>query len=357
MKKEIANLQPYDPGMSKEEIMQKYNLSRLAQMSANESTYGPSKKAIQAGENFDFNLLGYYPDSYVNQLRTAVSNLLNVEKKSLVFGNGLDEIIELLSRAILNPADEVIIPEPTFSEYEINAAVENAKIVKVNCDLSGMINLDLIQTQITKQTKMIWICNPNNPTGTKLTAKEIETFLAKVPKEITVVVDEAYIDFIKDGQEPIDLIEQTKKYNNLVVIRTLSKAYGLANLRIGFAVCNGEILKALQAIRPPYNINSISEIIATEAVLDQDYLKSVIQKNATERTKLENYFQIKGIKYLPSDTNFVFFEFKEDKKLAQFLLENGYQIRTGLQKNGLRASIGKPSDNQLLTSLIDQFMK
>lgn len=356
MKQIIQELSPYIPEKPLNELRDELGLDKLVRLSANENPYGTSKTVKEAVINWaKTSHSNRYPDSAANELRELISDKFDLDPEQVVFGVGLDEVIVMLSRVFLAPGDAEMISTPTFSEYALHAEIEQANIQKVATKDDGRIDFSGMLDAITPETKLIWICNPNNPTGTYETVAEIENFVSQVPKNIMVLIDEAYIDFVT-REEPISAMQLTKKYQNIVVMRTFSKAYGLANYRVGYAVFAKNIAANVQKVRLPYNVNSIAQIAATAAFKDQEFVKQVVEKNALERQKIQTFFNKRNIHYLDSQANFVFFEYEEADKLADYLLHNGYLVRTGLKNNWLRMTVGTKEDNDEIRSLIDNYM-
>lgn len=356
VKKTIEKLKPYIPEKTIAEMKQEQGLTKLVRLSANENAWGTSPKVAQAIMDWGVKDASRYPDSEVTSLRQAIANGLNVDPEALVFGDGLDEIIQLLSRTLLSAGDEVILTQPTFSEYALHAKIEGAKIVDVPVDASGTTDLDGILKAITPATEMVWLCNPNNPTGTYITHQSIAAFMAEVPSSVTVIVDEAYIDFVT-AEKQRSVVDLLSKYDNLVVLRTFSKVYGLANFRVGFAVVAPQLAKILQTVRLPYNLSTFAEIAADAAYSDQQFVQRVIKTVADERQKWMDFFKEHALLSYPSQTNFVFFKVDHAAELSQKLLQNGYLVRTGLGNDWLRITVGQPADNQAVQKLIDEFVK
>lgn len=222
VKETIKNLKPYVPEQTLADLKQARGLKQLVRLSANENAWGTSLKVAQAIKEWGAADANRYPDSEVTQLRQVVAKGLDVSPESLVLGNGLDEIIQMLSRTLLTPEDEVILTQPTFSEYALHATIEGAKLVDVPVDADGVTDLAEMRAALTSRTQMIWICNPNNPTATYLSPQAIADFMAQVPDNVTVVIDEAYIDFVTSQTVP-STVHLVKQYANLVVLRTFSK--------------------------------------------------------------------------------------------------------------------------------------
>lgn len=353
MKKVIEELQPYIPEKSLSILKEELGLKKLVRLSANENPYGTSPAVKKAIVNWAYSQSNRYPDGDATELRDLISEEFAIDPKQIVFGVGLDEVIVMLSRVFLEPGDEELISTPTFSEYALHAEIEEAIIKKVPTLDNGGIDFKEMLKAITPKTKLVWICNPNNPTGTFETVQDIEKFVAQVPTDTLVLVDEAYIDFVDD--EKATAMDLTKKYSNIVVMRTFSKAYGLANFRVGYAVFSKEIAEQVQKVRLPYNVNSVAQAAATAAFKDQQFVQTVVEKNAIERTIFEKYLDKKQLKYFRSQANFVFFEYPQAEKLADYLLHNGYLVRTGLLPGWLRITLGTMEDNQTIRNLIDNY--
>ncbi len=354
MKKIIQELSPYIPEKPLQQLQEELGLEKIVRLSANENPYGTSPKVKEAVLNWNYDLSNRYPDSSAQELRNLVAEKFSLDPSQIVFGVGLDEVIVMLSRVFLQPGDEELVSVPTFSEYALHAEIEEAIIKKVATKENGQIDFSALLKNITAKTKLIWLCNPNNPTGTYETVSSIEKFVQQVPKETMVLVDEAYIDFVTE-KTPATTMDLTKKYPNIVVMRTFSKAYGLANFRVGYAVFSNQVAGEVQKVRLPYNVSSIAQTAAIAAFKDQNFVEQVVAKNALERTKYEQFFQRLGLNFYHSQANFIFFETELAQNLAQTLLKNGYLLRTGLRPNWLRLSIGKPEDNIKIQQIIEEF--
>ncbi|APX72260.1 histidinol-phosphate transaminase [Companilactobacillus allii] len=350
MKRIIQQLQPYIPERSIDDLKKELGLSKLVRLSANENAYGTSPDVKKAVVNWTYDQSNRYPDGDAKELRDLISKKFSLDPEQIVFGVGLDEVIVMLSRVFLSPGDEELVSAPTFSEYALHAEIEEAKVKSVPVFNSGQINFAGMLDAISERTKLIWICNPNNPTGTLETVSDIENFVEKVPNNIMVLVDEAYIDFATTPNA--SAMDLTKKYPNIVVMRTFSKAYGLANFRVGYAVFPKIVSVDVQKVRLPYNVNSIAQVAAVAAFKDESFVRNVVEKNALERQLWEKFFDDNKIKYYPSQANFIFFEYPDADKLADYLLHHGYLLRTGLKKNWLRLTVGMKIDNEELRNLI-----
>lgn len=356
VKEAIKKLKPYIPEQTIAELMQEQGLTKLVRLSANENAWGTSPKVAEAILNWGVKDANRYPDSEVTGLRNAIAKGLQVDSEALVFGDGLDEIIQLLSRTLLSPDDEVVLTQPTFSEYALHAEIEGAKLVNVPVDESGLTDLKGMLAAITPATAMVWLCNPNNPTGTYVTHQAIDNFMAQVPQNVTVVVDEAYIDFVT-VEKRASVVDLLAKFDNLVVLRTFSKVYGLANFRVGYAAMAPQQAKLLQTVRLPYNLSTFAEIAAEAAYSDQQFVQKIVDTVADERQRWLAFLKELKLQFYPSQANFVFFKITGAAKLSQQLLQNGYLVRTGLGPDWLRITVGKPADNQAVQNLIRSYVQ
>ncbi|VDG19011.1 histidinol-phosphate transaminase [Lactiplantibacillus mudanjiangensis] len=351
MKESVKKLQPYVPEKPLATLQAELGVNRLVRLSANENPYGTSPAVEAAVKNWDFSGSNRYPDGDATELRLAVASQQHVDPEQLVFSVGLDEMIVMVSRTFLAPGDQVLVAAPTFSEYGLHAEIEEATLVSVPTLADGHVDFPAMAQALTPDVKMVWLCNPNNPTGTSETLADLEAFIQQVPAETMVLIDEAYIDFATDAAK-LTAMQLPSRYDNVVVMRTFSKAYGLANFRVGYAVFSKTYAPTMQAVRLPYNVNSLTQAAALAAVNDQNFVQTTVAKNAVERTKWEAFFDAQQIQYDRSDANFIFFKYPQADQLADYLLHHGYSLRTGLQSDWIRLTIGTAADNQAIQQLI-----
>lgn len=281
MKKQIEQLSAYEPGLSPRALKENYGIKgELHKLASNENLYGPSpkvKEAIQA----HLDELQYYPETGSPLIKEAISKHLNIDPARILFGAGLDEVILMISRAVLTPGDKIVTSEMTFGQYYHNAIVESANVVQVPLQ-NGEFDLDGILSEIDNDTKLVWLCNPNNPTGRYFTHDALRNFLERVPSHIPVIVDEAYVEFATAKDFP-DTLALQQEFENAFLLRTFSKAYGLAGMRIGYVIAAKEAIEKYNIIRPPFNVGRLSEYAALAALEDQEYLASIRERNAEER--------------------------------------------------------------------------
>ena len=349
MKKQIEQLSAYQPGLSPRALKEEYGIEgELYKLASNENLYGPSPKAKEAIQaNVDE--LCYYPETGSPLLKEEISKALDVAPSRILFGAGLDEVILMISRAVLTPGDKIVTSEMTFGQYYHNAIVESANVVQVPLQ-NGHFDLDGILAQIDNETKLVWLCNPNNPTGTYFTHEELTHFLQNVPSHVPVILDEAYVEFVTANDFP-DALALQKEFANAFILRTFSKAYGLAGLRVGYVIASEEAIEQWNIIRPPFNVGRLSEYAALAAFKDQAYLQSIQERNANER---EKFFELPQSKHFyPSQTNFIFDKTDKPHQLYEALLNVGCITREF--PNGVRITIGFPEQNEKMREVLQQF--
>lgn len=353
LKKTIAQLDPYIPETPLADLEKETGVAKITRLSANENPFGTSPAVKQAIQNFDFTTTRLYPDGDANALRQAVAEKLDVDPEQLLFGCGLDEVIELTARTFLEVGDEVVEPWPTFGEYKLHCQIEGANIVDVPVLEDGTFDLQGLVDAITPKTKLMWLCNPNNPTGTYTPLADLRNLLIQVPKHVLVMIDEAYMEFVT--QENGSAIQLLNEFDNIVVMRTFSKIYGLAAMRVGYAIIPKALISAMQAVRLPYNLNSVSQVAALAALKDTTFVAGMRQKVATAREQFETYFDQAGITYDQSQANFIFFNAPRANDLHQYLLQHGYLLRNGLKPSWLRLTFGSSEANAEIQALMNRF--
>ncbi|WP_294974732.1 histidinol-phosphate transaminase [uncultured Leuconostoc sp.] len=344
MKESIKNMKAYQAELPAEVVKAKYGLSHLARLSANESVYGPSPKVAQVIKTTADDILGYYPDGQATALREAVAKHDQVAPDNLVFGVGADELIQLLTRTVLTPGANIVIPDPTFGEYAMHAQIEQADTKKIPVTLAtGQVDFDAMLAAVDENTEMVWLANPNNPTGVFEKRTAILAFLEKLPKAVILVVDEAYYDFVDEPDATV--AKDVENYTNLVVLRTLSKAYGLANLRVGYGIMQEPLYGVMQAVRLPYNLNTYQIIGGTAAIKDQDYLNQVVTTTQVERKLFQTFLRDNNLTFYDSQTNFIWIKVGDTAKVGEYLLSQGYQVNDHLNSEWIRIALGTAEDN------------
>ncbi len=341
------------------ELEREMGHSHVTKLASNENPLGPSRKAIRAVRRA-LREVHLYPESTCYYLVKRLAEELGVAENQILVGNGSNEIIELLARGFLSEGDEVLSSETSFLVYPILSQVCGAKTISVPMR-DFRYDLDGIQEAITERTKLIFIANPNNPTGTYVTASEVEQFLTRVPKDVVVCFDEAYIDFVEARDFPHMLFHVKTEKPNIVLLRTFSKSYGLAGLRVGYAVASPEMIGYLHKIRQPFNVNSLAQAAATAALDDRFFLWRTKHLVARGRTYLYRRFKLLQLRYLPSQANFVLVDIGSDAEaLFQWLLSQGMIIRS-MKAYGLltwiRVTVGRRSQNAQFYRLLKKYLK
>lgn len=310
--KGVQALSPYQPGKPIDELEREYGISNIIKLASNENPLGPGPKVIAAIQN-ELSELSRYPDGNGFALKKALAKKHSVELEQVTLGNGSNDILEILTRAFVTPEHEVIFSQHAFAVYPIVTQAVGAKAVVIPAKNWGH-DLDAMLTSITDKTRVVFIANPNNPTGTYLGEKELSDFLDKVPSHVLVVLDEAYFEFAFDHKSKADSIAQkdypdgvnwVKQYSNLIVTRTFSKAYGLAGLRVGYSISHTQVADVLNRVRQPFNVNSLALAAAEIALNDTEYLEAGIQLNAKGMKQLITAFESMDLSFIPSVGNFV----------------------------------------------------
>ncbi len=356
-KKNLLKIKPYTPGKPIDEVKRELGLSKVIKLASNENPFPPSSKVLAAIKRASLDV-NRYPDGGCFKLRAEVSKQLKIKKDQLIFGNGSDEIIVLALRAFAGPQDEVLIAKPTFLVYSIASKVLGAKVKEVPVK-NFHYDLPLMKKAITKKTRVICIANPDNPLGTYIKSKDLEDFLKSVRKDILVLIDEAYFELAKAVDYP-DSIKLLKKYKNILITRTFSKAYGLAGLRVGYGVGRSELIDVLNRVREPFNVNSIAQEAALACLKDKAYYRRVAKIIADEKEALYVKLSEMGLTYLKSETNFILIDVKnKNAVIAKKLLQKGVIVRNmqawGLN-NFIRITVGTTQENKKLINALKQVL-
>lgn len=354
-KKILNQLSPYKPGKQTEEIKEEYNLSKVIKLASNENPYGYSKQ-VKEFLTSKIHELNIYPDGYAAELRGAIANKLQVEEEQLVFGSGSDEIIQIICRAFLYPGVNTIMTTPTFTQYKHHSLIEGAEIKEIPAK-NGHHDLSAMLEAIDDQTKVIWICSPDNPTGTVITEDDFVQFMDTCPDDILVVLDEAYYEYIEKHSR-INTLDYLTAYQNLILLRTFSKAYGLAGLRIGYAITSELIASKLNIVRGPFNTTSISQKAALIALQDEAFICQTVDNNRIMKQSFEQFLDGLGWFYYPSQTNFLLINTPiSGLKAFDYLIKNGFIIRPGEllgYPNTIRVTIGTEQDMSALEQVLQQ---
>ncbi len=354
----VKSLSPYQAGKPIEELERELGITNIIKLASNENPFGFPESAKQAIIN-QLNDLTRYPDANGFELKAAVSKKFGVAPNQVTLGNGSNDLLELFAHTFAGEKDEIIYSQYAFIVYPlvtkaINAVAREIPAKNWGHDLEGFL------AAINEKTKLIFIANPNNPTGNFLTEAEVDRFLAKVPENVIVVLDEAYTEFTAEN-ERLNSFGLLQKYPNLIISRSLSKAYGLAGLRIGYAVSNPEIADLLNRVRQPFNCNSLALASAVAVMNDDEFVKKVAENNRLEMARYEAFCQAQGLEFIPSKGNFITIDFKQPAApIYEALLREGVIVRPiagyGMP-NHLRISIGLPEENDRFFKALIKVLK
>ena len=356
--KGIIPIKPYVPGKSVKQALQEIKLDEVYKMASNENPRGASRKAREKYLTLA-DSLHIYPEIHNSELLGIFAEKLGCSPDNITLSNGGDGIIYNMGMAVLNPGDEAIIPEVTFAVYEIITRIMHA--VPVFSPMKdNRIDLDDIYSRITPKTKIIYICNPNNPTGLCLEPEELLACLRKVPENIFVFLDEAYIDFT-DSKKNINSVKLiTGGMRNLFVLRTFSKVYGLAGVRIGYGVGDPEIISLISRIKPPFDLSIIAENLAAEALLDEDFYNETVQDTAREKAFYYEELDRMGLRYFESHTNYILIDVgRECRSVTDRLLEHGIIVRPAAGygfPTCIRVTIGRHRENVLFFEALKKIL-
>lgn len=353
-REKIMAIKPYVPGKPVEEVERELGISDVIKLASNENPLGPGPAAVRALQGMVDNV-SIYPDGNCYYLKTALAEKLGVLPANLIVGNGSDEIIKMIAEAFLDEGEEAIVADPTFSEYDFATKIMGGRTVVVPTRALTH-DLPAMAEAITEKTKLVFICNPNNPTGTIVRKAEVEAFMAQVPEDVITVFDEAYYEYVMAEQYP-QTLDYVQAGHNVIVLRTFSKIYGLAGLRVGYGVSTPELIGMLNRVKEPFNVNLLSQAAALAALDDTEHLERSRQVNEEGKNYLYGEFRRLGLPYEPTHANFIWVQIKADcQKVFSKMLRRGVIVRTGDifgAPDVLRITIGTPEQNKRVISTLE----
>ena len=340
---------PVFPSQTNEQLLRKYNLEGLIQMAANENCYGPSTKALEAIRTAPDDL-HRYPNAYAAQLKIRIAESCRVEPSQIVIGNGSTELIQMIAKTFVQPGENCITARQTFPIYEMAVSAVNAicRTVPLRDD---RFDPDALLSAIDDETRVLWIANPNNPTGTTIAEEDLLRFLKRVPSNILVVLDEAYREYA----DAPDRVSYIAGHENLILLRTFSKIHGLAALRIGYAIASPVVAEDLSRVAAPYSVNGIGQMAAMAALDDFNHCAVSVRKNAEQRQLVQQEFAQRRYKFIPSETNFVLLLVPEPVQLLEGLLREGIlvaHVSHFHMPDGIRITLGLPDENEKLLRIL-----
>ncbi|MCD6219734.1 histidinol-phosphate transaminase [Candidatus Calescamantes bacterium] len=347
IRKDVVDLIPYEPGKPVEEVKRELGLKEVIKLASNENVLGPSPLAVKALKS-SLHRIHLYPDGGGYYLRKKLASKYGLDISQVLLGNGSDEIIRMIVETFLNPGEEVITGEPAFIIYKMACKSMGGKCITVPLR-DFTVDLSRMAEKITKKTKLIFIANPNNPTGTMVTEEEVEKFLQSVPPGVIVVFDEAYYEYIERKDFP-DNVKRVKRGELVLVLRTFSKIYGLAGLRIGYCLARKDVITALNRVRQPFNTNSLAQTAAISALDDEEHIRKSREMVKEGKEYLYGEFKKIGLEFVPSETNFVLVKVnKNGREVFQELMKRGIIVRA-MDGYGLcdwiRVTIGTLEENK-----------
>jgi histidinol-phosphate aminotransferase len=341
-------MRPYLPGKPISEVRRELGLHNIVKLASNENPFGPSPKAVDAVREAAKEM-HLYPDGAAYDLKAALSSHFNLPVDQITMGNGSDELIHLLGLVFLgSPDDQVIVGDPSFIRYDAAANLAPAELIKVPLDSDYRHDLSAMAKQVTDRTKLVFIANPNNPTGTIVRRSELDRFLDDLPEDTVTVLDEAYFEFAAHVPDYPNSLEYIARGRNVVGLRTFSKTYGLAGIRVGYAFSQPSVADAIERARAPFNVNSLAQVAAVAALTDSEHIERTVRNNRLGVDRLTAALTEAGAKVCESYGNFVFADLgRPSAPLVQELLQQGVIVRGGEMfgtPNCIRVSVGTESE-------------
>jgi histidinol-phosphate aminotransferase len=345
----ISNIKPYVPGKPVAELERELGIKDSIKLASNENPLGPSPMALKAisdalSASNRSNGLNRYPDGSGYYLKKALSEKLSVSEEEIVLGNGSNELIDIAVRTFLQPHDEAVMARPSFVVYPMSVQATGGRALEIPL-INYVHDLDAMAAAVSSGTKIIFIANPNNPTGTINKRQEFDRLMEQLPEGILVVVDEAYCEYVTD-RDYADSMRYFREGRDILVLRTFSKIYGLAGLRIGYGIARKGIIEEMNKLRPPFNTNSIAQEAALWALRDEDHIRSAREINEKGKMYLYKELDSLGLKYIPTEANFIYIPLERDSNiLYNSLLKQGIIVRP-MGPRGIRLTIGLPEENR-----------
>ncbi|MCP2520039.1 histidinol-phosphate transaminase [Candidatus Aminicenantes bacterium AC-335-B20] len=355
----ISQIEPYVPGLPIEEIKRKYGLKKVVKLASNENPLGPSRLAVEAIRK-SLDSINRYPIDDGYYLKKALSEKLDFPMEQIILGGGSTDLIKMIARAFLDRDDKAIISETSFLMYRLAICEVNGKEAIIKVPLKNYTyDLESFLNSLTPEVKLIFIANPNNPTGTMIRKKELDEFISKIPDNIIIVLDEAYKEYITDPDFP-DGTNYIKKGKKVIVLRTFSKIYGLAGLRVGYGISSEEIIDGLKRTKTPFNLPRVSHDGALGALEDEEHVKKSLKLNTQQREFLSKELKKLGLEVIPSVTNFIMVKSpKPAKEFAFELMKKGVIVRpldAFEAPEHIRITVGTEEDNLFLLEKLKEIL-
>ncbi|WP_054949629.1 histidinol-phosphate transaminase [Numidum massiliense] len=360
-KRSVRGLPVYRPGKSIDEVKREYGLRHVIKMASNENPAGCSPYVVEnlLPSSNSGQQLALYPDGEMRELRQTAARHLRVEPEQLIFGNGSDEIIQIIARCFLEPGMNTVMAQTTFPRYKTNVQIENVDVVEIPLT-GGTHDLEAMAAAVNERTKIVWVCNPNNPTGTIVTHDALVQFIDRIPSSTLVVLDEAYAEYVADEHYP-RTAELLANYPNVIALRTFSKIYGLAALRVGYGIAQPEIVSELNRVREPFNVNALAQRAAHLALRDQSFVQACHRANLAGLEQLTTAFTRLGLSFYPPHGNFVFVDTGHPASdVYTSLLQQGIIVRADDSwgcPTAIRVTVGNEAENAAFLNAFEQFLQ
>ena len=355
-KKKLKKIVPYRPGKPIEELAKEYGVKKIIKLASNESPLSPSAAVTEAIKK-EIQNINLYPEGSGPKLRSAIADYWKMKPENIILGNGSNEIIEFIIHAFLNEKEQVISAWPSFLVYFLAVEALCGEIIEVPLKYYHY-DLEAILKKITDKTKLIFIASPNNPTGTSVDKDSLDSFMKKVPKNIIIVFDEAYAEFADPKVYP-DTTKYVKDGKPVIVLRTFSKIYGLAGLRIGYGIAQEEAITLLNKVRQPFNVSRIAQVAALAALGDNEYRCHILNMVNEGKRYLYNEFYKMELFYVPSDANFVLVNIGDSKKIFNKLLKKGVIVREMTEYDlpeFIRVTVGTMHQNRIFIKALKEVL-
>ncbi len=358
-RKELDLLRPYVPGKPIEEVQKEYGIDQIEKLASNENPIGPSPKAVEAIKREAENI-NLYPDAYAMNLKEAIGKKVGLTHENIIVGNGGEQTLSMIAQTFISYGDEAIMADTTFGLYNTSVLNMGGTVVKLPLkdykhDLDGFIE------KINDKTKIIYICNPNNPIGNILSKDEIDRFLAKVPEDVVILFDEAYYDYAKVNPEYPETLDILAKRPNTIILRTFSKVGGIAGVRVGYVLTSKEIASQMDKVKDVFNVNILAQAAALGVLEDNEHIEKTVKLNYESLGLMEKYFDDNNLEYVKSNANFIFANINtHSKPVFEELMKQGVIIRPGFLwgwDNWMRVSTGTIEQTEKFIKTLDGILK
>ncbi len=357
----VLGMSPYSPGKPIDEVKRELGLTEVVKLASNENPLGPSPKAIEAVQKAAATM-NIYPDASGHNLIQAISARFDIPANQIILGNGSDELIHMLGLVLIDSTeDEVIVGDPSFVRYDAAAQLAPCKLIKVPLDSEDKHDIPAMISAITQNTRIVFIANPNNPTGTVVTKQEIDKLLIALPEQAVLILDEAYYEFASHLSDFPSSTDYVRAGRRVIGLRTFSKTYGLAGIRLGFGFASPEVIDGINRAREPFNVNALAQAAGIAALSDENHLQRTIENNREGVRVISEAFRRVGAQPRETFANFVFADLGQPAKpVFEALLKKGVIVRSGHvlgKPNALRVSVGTAEENAKFVEAFESVMK